>query len=212
MFADELKLSKFSMLKPIDRENGNWSCKIVYNGEPLHIQTPELTVTFDLNEYIYDNNNTNKLEGWQAKKKFSLTCSLNPQVNCVKGFQKIIEFVDNNTQKSYPAKTKNLQFCPALKHDPNGKYLTSMRFKLVNNLERFKCRILENGKPINDSIENVRKKLKKGTRVKLICQLNPIWKVGKKFGVSYQILGIDIQSIEVNFRKEFTDLSELKEE
>ena len=70
---------------------------------------------------------------------------------------------------------------------------------MVSNTKRFKCNIYVNGRETSDDIENIKNSVKRGTTVKLILQLNPVWKIDHKYGVSWQILGLNIIDKKVRF-------------
>ena len=58
-----------------------------------------------------------------------------------------------------------------------------------------------NDEEIDPTIERMVNLVRRGTLVELILQLNPIWKVEEKYGVSYQIVGIRVLDEKIEFRK-----------
>ena len=165
----------------------------MYNDETLKLQTPELLLTFDLNPYQYDQN---------SKERYSLSVSLDPKINGVKDLESIIETIDSTCQNTFKGELPtDAQFISSIKQSKNNAFPPVLRCKMVSNNTRFKCSISENGSAIDDQISSVKNKLKKGTRVQLVIQLNPVWNVKKKYGVSWQVMAIDIKKPVVNFRK-----------
>lgn len=195
MFAEEVQSDKFTILPLIKRNQKSWSSKIVYNDETLKLQTPTMPLAFDLNEYTYPGTD---------KVNYSITVSLDPTINGVPALEKLLKNIDACTQATYAEETKSCKFHHSVYVPKNSKFYNSIRLKMVSNSERFKCTIMVNNKKVSDKISDVKKLLTKGTKGKLLIQLNPIWKVGDKFGVSYQLLGIDVEKINVSFRKEYS--------
>ena len=203
MFTSEINTEEFTILPITERDNDCWSANILYDGEMLHLQSPPLLVTFDLNDYKYPGT---------SKVKFSITCTLDKTTPNVNEFVRLLEFIDTNAENSFPEKVKGLNYISSIKKDKNGKFDPTIRFKLVSNKNRFKCKILENGNEVSDNINSVKSKLIKGTKIRLIIQLNPIWKVKNNYGVSFQALAINIIKVKTNFRKEFASPIEVKME
>ena len=197
MFADEINSDKFTILPSISRGSNSWSSKIIYETDPLVIQTPALSLAFNLNEYSYPNNN---------KIKYSLTISLNDTVNGVESLKEVINGIDKNVQEVYKNLSKEITYHKSIYSPKESKYPDSFRAKLVANKTRFKCTIMINNKIVPDGIENVKKLLIKGTKASFQIQLNPIWKSNNKYGVSYQILAINIHQHVVKFRKRYTKI------
>ena len=193
--VDDIDFHKIKLSDPIKRGNG-WSQSFTYNKENLKIETPELVCTFPVNSYKYNDKST---------EKFSLTVTLDDHKDGVGNFKDFIAVIDETVQTTYKDDYKedepNWTYYSSIKIDKDGKYKPNLRCKMVSNRNRFKCNIFKDGEVISDKIEDVRKVVKRGTVVKLILQLNPIWKINKKYGVSWQILGLNIIDKNVRFSR-----------
>lgn len=194
LFANEVKPEKFKVLDKISRyQKSSWSAKILYGKETLKLQTPPLLCAFDLSSYKYEDKK-------ECKKNYSISLSLDPEINGVTAFKDLLNNIDKMAQNTFKEDCAECTFVSSIKESKDNKYPQMLRCKLVNNFKRFKFKFTVNGKHQNDSIENVQKILVKGTRVTAVVQLNPVWKVKNKFGVSYQILGLNIIRPEILFR------------
>jgi len=192
MFPEEINSDNFTIFNSISRGPNSWTSDILYNDKKLVIQTPVLPLTFDLNKYSYPNNN---------KTKYSITVSLYKHITGVEILQEVVEGIDKCIQDTINDEIKKGVTYHNSVHKPiDAKYPHSLRLKMVSNKTRFKCDILLNGKIVSDKIEDVKKLLVKGVKAKYQIQLNPIWKAGEKYGVSYQVLAMDIQKHVTIFR------------
>jgi len=193
-FAEEIDYTKFTILDVISRGQNAWSAKIMYEGNTLKIQTPALLVAFDLNAYRY---------GDSKRDNYSICVSLDDNVNGVKELKGLIQQIDSMATNTFKEKLKDCEFISSIKPSKDDKFPPLLRCKMVNNNTRFKCNISENGENIGRVINDTKNKLKKGVKVKLVLQLNPVWKVDNKYGVSWQILALDIIHPKVEFRQEY---------
>lgn len=204
MFANEIDMNKFSITPAISRGQNSWSSVISYENKTLIIQTPELPLAFDLNSYQYPNSN---------KTKYSVTISLPPTIHGVNELQERLIEIDTCTKNSFKDEIgKEAIYYHAIHKSKNEKYSDTFRAKLVSNTMRFKCVIMVNGRQVSDKITDVQKLLTKGTIAKYQIQLNPIWKVGNKYGVSYQVLAVDVIKPEIEFRVRFPPKEMITEE
>lgn len=213
-FPNEIDFTKFTILEKVVREPklGSWSARILYDKDYLKIQTPVVITAFDLSSHIYKN---------AKRAKYSLCLSLDPTINGVKELIGLINEIDATTLRTFQAKDSdqydpNLsksKFIKIVKYSENNQYPPTIRCNLVSNMKQFKCRITKNGENIKDSsIMNVTNLLKKGTKVRCILELNPVWfnptlyldkKTNKKstsWGVSWRIVAIDIVKPNISFR------------
>lgn len=198
-FPSEIDMKYFSILEKVDRGTNSWSCRLLYKDKPLTIQTPILPVAFNLNGYKYNENST--------KENFSISVTLDPKIDGVQTLKEFIETIDNtviNTFKEEFEKNKrDTTFISSIKISKDVKFEPTLRCKMVSNTTRFKCKITINNKSLSDEIKTVKAKVCKGTKVKLVLQLNPVWCCDNKYGVSWQVLALNIEKPDVEFRKQF---------
>lgn len=196
MLPENVNFEKFELLSLQVRGKGNWSVKILYNNADFLLQTTVLTLPFDMNAYKYPG---------QESEKFSINVTVDPLNNETKSLDSVIKNVDQNVQLFIKElnqidETKLTYFSP-LKVPDNPKYLPSLRCKMVSNTTRFKFNFFINNVVRTPTIELMREKLIKGAKVELILRLNPIWKMGVKYGVSYQIMGLNLLDTNVRFNR-----------
>lgn len=194
LFPSEVDYKKFSVLEPINRGKESWSARIIYDGETLKIQTPPLLIAFDLNAYRYGNS---------TRDNYSICVSLDDNINGVAELKQLIKQIDTTAINTYKDKLKTETFISSIKDSKDEKFPPLLRCKMVNNKTRFKCSFRENGQAIGREIDEIKNRLKKGIKVKLVLQLNPVWKVDNKYGVSWQILLVDIIQPVIEFRNDF---------
>lgn len=193
MFPKEIDFKNFKLNPIIVRGKGCSSINIGYDGKPLLLQTPVLTSTFQLQGYCYPGTTT---------KKYSLNVDLNQKLDGVKEFTELLCKIDSCAKGSVEDfKEEDLTYLSPIKTPKSELYPEHLRCKMVSNLEKFKFNAYLGNKSISTSISNIESLIKRGTKMKLVLQLNPIWKVNKQFGVSYQIVGMEIQNDEIVFRR-----------
>ena len=186
MDISDIDFNKFEILRPIMRGQDSWSQTITYDGVELEVKFPKASCTFPLNEYKYEE---------KKQSKYSLNITLNDIKDGHDELQTLLEDIDQNVQDLYKTNhpDDNWTFVSSIKEPKDKKYKPMLRVKLVSNSKRFKCDIFENGKKLKDkTIAKIKPKIVRGTEVELICKLNPIWKVKNRFGVSWQIVGLNI--------------------
>ena len=195
-FPDEVELADCEILDMVIRGPKSWSSRITYKNENLKLQTPIMLTSFDLNAYNY---------AGQSKDNYSLCVSLDETVDGVAALKRLIEKIDATTINTFKSKTDGAEFISSIKEpkDKESKFPPVLRCKLVSNAKRFKCAIYVGGKEKHLNIDECKNLLKKGTKVKLVLQLNPVWKVDNKYGVSWQILALDVVQSKVEFRNDF---------
>lgn len=197
LFADEVDMTKFSILEKVRRGNDSWSAKLIYDGSPLHIQTPPLRVTFDLKGYKYDPNDD--------KQKYSINVTLDPNIDGVQTLVNLINTIDNTVINTFrdDFKNKEVTFISSVKTSKNTKYYPSLRCKMVSNKNRFKCEIKLNGESVATKIKDIVNVLIKGSLITLVLQLNPVWHTENKYGVSWQAIVIDQVKPKIEMRKPY---------
>jgi len=185
----KINKSKITFLERTNRSINGYNSKILYNKRTPLIETPITTVTFPLKGFTFRN----------GPKKYTLCIDLN---HSIKGMSEFVEFIDSldemtrdHLKNKCNENLKTLTQYSCIKPSSDVyKYSDLMRCKLIlnGNQNAFRCEVYKNNKIITPSVENVEKLLVNGTRVRLLLQVNPIWKVNDKFGVSLIVKKIQI--------------------
>ena len=215
-FPNEIDFDNFTILDKIVREQqiGSWSARILYNKQILKIQTPILLTAFDLTPHIYKN---------AKRAKYSLCLSLDKTIDGVLDLIGLVNEIDATALRTFidnkdTPEIKEARFVKVIKYsdtnkDTNSTFPPTIRCNLVNNVTHFKCAITKNGVNVKDTtINHITNLLKKGTKVRAIIELNPVWFNGleyldkttnkklKSWGISWRIVALDIVKPNIQFR------------
>ena len=182
-----------------------------YNGGPLFVQTPEMTIPYDSGTYYADNDTSGK---------YAIKASMeghkdNPQM---KAFHDMLEQMDQTIMESgienslawfkkkslTPEIAKEL-YTPMVKvsidsetGEPNGKWAPTFAFKIVKRDGKVQCDCYDSDKKeVNLEGENsvdLSTMFKKGTKVKMILKCNGLWIASGKFGCTWRAEQIKINS------------------
>ena len=182
-----------------------------YNGGPLFVQTPEMTIPYDSGTYYSDNDTSGK---------YAIKASMeghkdNPQM---KAFHDMLETMDQTIMESgienslawfkkkslTPEIAKEL-YTPMVKvsidsetGEPNGKWAPTFAFKIVKRDGKVQCDCYDSDKKeVNLEGENsvdLSTMFKKGTKVKMILKCNGLWIASGKFGCTWRAEQIKINS------------------
>src|SRR5690606_35979512 len=238
MFPKDIDFSKFELFPAIFRkENPNtWTIPIEYDHKSLVIQTPEMICRWPLNEYIYElptnktsssfneskQDNDNNGGKPKVKKFYSLCCLLDKNKLGHSEFIDFLQTLDNKikdyvNQKYNNKISKNSKFTGSIT-EANG-YMNEksnsneiwFRAKFVSNSQIFKCKVTKDNKEIDKGIQNMKQLLTQGTKVRLIIRLNPFWcNHVQKYGLSWQIMNLDIITERYNFNNSIENINENK--
>lgn len=186
MFVENIDFEKFEILGQIDRTSDSWSMDLLYEGKKLQISVPQMICTFTLKAYVYPNK--------PEKKNYSLCLTLDETKQGVTTFRNFLNNIDENVKsmadKEGWEKELDIEFNSPIRQ-PNKDFKAYLRCKMVSNKQKFKFQAFENGKPFIPTIEKIEKMVKRGQPVETIIQLNPIYKVDKYYGITYQIKAIN---------------------
>lgn len=195
MFPQEVDFSKFELMPRVYRGKDQWSVRVLYAGKELQVQTPKLPCTFDLLPYSYPGSN---------QVKYSLNVTLDPTIEGVQEFQQLLEEIDD-CAKEVAEKDFGIEDCQydsPIKTPKLQKYHKHLRCKMVSNSTKFKFKAcLDDQTPFEPTIKVMEQHIKQGRKIEMILQLNPIWKVNGRYGVSWQISRIKVYPEVSNFRK-----------
>lgn len=192
--TENLPLLPFEVIESIedfkvgDRHDRNNDCyfPVTYQERRCNIQTPTLYVMFGLSSH--------KNPG-ESIQKYSLHFSLKPIDQEVATFHKMLDCMD--------------QFAAEYKLFDDAEYCSSVRLveDKTKKSDLFRCKIptTANGNKLIIDIIDANKKVwalptiaefkklvKHHTKVKCIIEVNPIWYAGKKFGLTYRIMKMQL--------------------
>lgn len=198
---------KYSQVKILP--SGGKTVYINYGSGKLRIQTPVMYIPYGINEGGFEDKNA-KVEVKSTDKKYDITLSFKGHeenekirsfLNKIKELeQKLIDdayeyrepwFKDTDLDRKMIEKF----FSPIIKVDKDkntgkvvGKYPPTIRFKLPydNENDKFSFQSYNMNKELIDLSEIVTKL--KGGRCQLIVEVNALWLVGGKWGVSWKVI------------------------
>lgn len=194
-FSENIKTNKY---------NGK-SVYVNYNGNPLRVQMPKMSLPFGINKYI----NPDKPE----EIKYSLEMSfkdVNPvvleQLHEIEN--KTLDFVEKNSkelfkkQMSREVVAENYKSSIKYGEDENGdrdlKYAPRLKAKIYTDGANFRVDTFDSVKvdnkyqKIHINEDNVDDIITKGSSCEAILSCSGIWVVGKTFGVSWVLSQLKI--------------------
>jgi hypothetical protein len=182
-----------------------------YDGNPLFVQTPEMTVPYDSGTFYADNDNSGK---------YSVKVSMDGYTNtgAMKDFHDMLSDMDKKVMESgienslawFKKKTlsediaKEL-YTPMVKvsvdsetGEPNGKWAPTFQFKIVKRDGKILCDCYDSEKRElklegSESV-NLESMFKKGAKVKMILKCNGLWIASGKFGCTWRAEQVKINS------------------
>ena len=205
--VDVSKLS-FSAVKSLP--SGAKIIYVNYEGNPLFVQTPEMTVPYDSGTYYPENDTSGKysikvsMDGFNsgAMKNFhDMLVSMDKAVmeagmeNSLSWFKKksltediAKELYNNMVKVSLDSETG----------EPNGKWAPTFAFKIVKRDGKVQCDCYDADKNElsleGDGAVNLETMFKKGTKVKMILKCNGLWIASGKFGCTWRAEQVKINS------------------
>tara|TARA_B100001758_G_C18219329_1_gene509375 strand:+ start:25 stop:837 length:813 start_codon:yes stop_codon:yes gene_type:complete len=200
MKANEIEVNDIKFQDPKTLDNGGKMVFISYNGAPLRIQTPKMSLPWSMNIDEY--------EGSAPKHYINLTLKdleNNPEIGELKKFLEdfdehlIDAAIDPSHSMSWFKKKKmEKEVAKALytsqllyskdkeTGDIDTKWPPRMKAKLPRKNEEYMCDLYDSKKKLIDKAE-YKDYLTRGTEVKLILENAGIWLSGKGFGSSWKI-------------------------
>jgi hypothetical protein len=186
MFIRDIDWDKFEILNRVDRGTDCWSRPIMYNGRELEIQLPVMSTTFEVGTFHRKND---------PQPQYSLCLTIDDNQPKVKEFHDFIKKLNANVKdlcnKDFNKEKIQCQFNNRIKQK-KVEYKPYFQIKLISNRTRFKFQAMLNEKEFTPTIDAFKEKIKTGTKVECIIQLNPIWKWRNEFGISFQLKAINI--------------------
>lgn len=195
MYANEIYFNKFNLKAKVFRGDSQWSAEINYDDKPLIIQTPVVTSAYDLKGYKYAN---------KSQEKFNINVLFDSTIEGTDELMNVIKELDKMTNQSVKEdegdREKKYKFKPSLIQPKKENHLPRLKCKLVSNSWKFKFEAYVNENPIKPTIKQMKKLIKRGTKMELNIKLNPIWCSGTEYGISWQIVGMNIITENIGFR------------
>jgi hypothetical protein len=207
MRPEEIQLNKISYSDVKTLDNGAKICYLNYDGGPLYIQSPELTLPFDSTYYQEGS------DGGKVPVKVNVPIKNAPESSQVKLFhdslvsldKKIMNDASENSLAWFKKKSLTLDtienlYTPQIRvsvdaetGEPNDKWDPQFPFKVVKRKNKWLCKFYDDSKTkmnlvcdeANDGSELVNK-LKKGSKVKLLIKCMGIWIASGKFGCTWR--------------------------
>jgi hypothetical protein len=207
MKPEEIEHSKVSYSDVKTLDNGAKICYLNYDGGPLYIQTPELSLPFDSTYYPEGS------DGGKVPVKVNVPIKNADDGSAMKNFHdalikldtKIMKDASENSLAWFKKKSLSLDtienlYTPQIRvsvdaetGEPNDKWDPQFPFKIVKRKNKWMCKFYDESKSkmsidcsdVNDGSELVNK-LKKGSKVKLLIKCMGIWIASGKFGCTWR--------------------------
>lgn len=182
-----------------------------YNGGPLFVQTPEMTVPYDSGTYYSDNDTSGKytikvsMEGHKDNPSMKAFHDMLQQMD-----QSIMDSGIENSlawfkKKSLTSEVAQELYTPMVKvsvdsetGEPNGKWAPTFGFKIVKRDGKVNCDCYDSEKKQltlqGEGSVDLASMFKKGTKVKMILKCNGLWIASGKFGCTWRAEQIKINS------------------
>lgn len=166
--------------------NGDFYFPVTFQDHRCNIQTPTLYVMFGLS--------CHKNPG-ETIQKWSIHFSLKPITDEVVVFHKMLDAMDQFAQE-YKL-VEDAEYCSSIRLvEDKTKKSDLLRCKIPTTANGNKLIIDvidENGKVwALPTIAQFQKLIKHHTKVRCIIEVNPVWYAGKKYGITYRIMKMQI--------------------
>lgn len=184
LFPDEFDYNVLNLGNRIrHNDNDDWSADLLYDGIPLQIQTPYMHNVFGLSSYTNSNNKTS----------YSLSFEMRTDVQELADFK---EFIGNLEQwiKEKLEKTddvKDCEFFSSIRPSKKSHLPDTFRVKLKVRKDKFDVKYFKNRLNEPWKIDD-KTKIQHRDRVRLVLELMPIWCAGKRYGISWKAVTIQI--------------------
>lgn len=201
-------ISKITLGPVMHQSQKAYSYKLYYEGKKILIETPIITCMFQggIQKYRYPSTNPDKI----IPEKYSIHLGFVPSINKdidnlneIKEFRHLLGLADNYAKSKLNLPIENYHSALRFNYsDPNKPPV--LRVKIPNKNENLLIEIYDKQEEIFEpTYEEAIEKLKGGTEIKCILEINTLWKVGDKWGLSYKLVQVDIINNATNklFRK-----------
>jgi hypothetical protein len=179
-------LPNFDLFKtgaPVYISNSDYYVPLLYDGLKLRVQTPVLYVPFPLQTY---QNKGSTID------KYSLQLSLQSHTPDTKEFKTFVQSIDTLAMSLVPLPPELYFSCIRYSYT-NPQLPPIMRIKIPADKETLLVDCYCDGVSLTEpSIQTLRDVLSTHCSVKCILELNNIWVVPEKFGVSWKLIQISV--------------------
>ena len=189
-----------------------------YDGAPLYVQTPELSVPFDSGTYYPapDNDSSGKysvkvsMDGHQTnepmKKFYQMLQDMDKKVMTAGVENSLAWFKKKSLSEDIAKELYNDMVKVSVDSEtgePNGKWAPTFAFKIVKREGKVLCDCYDSDKNElilsgTDAVD-LESMFKKGTKVKMILKCNGLWIASGKFGCTWRA-----EQVKINSPIEFT--------
>ena len=187
-----------------------------YDGAPLYVQTPELSVPFDSGTYYPDNDSSGKyavkvsMDGHQTnepmKKFYQMLQDMDTKVMSSGVENSLAWFKKKSLSEDIAKELYNDMVKVSVDSEtgePNGKWAPTFGFKIVKRDGKVLCDCYDSDKNElilsgTDAVD-LESMFKKGTKVKMILKCNGLWIASGKFGCTWRA-----EQVKINSPIEFT--------
>lgn len=192
LFPKELSadITKMTLGPVMHQSKTAYSYKLYYQGKKILIQTPIIKCMFGLQKYCYPNSTADKYSihlGFGCSKD-------NEDIEEIKQFKNFLTLADDYVKTKINLPVEN--FHSALRYnysDPNKAPV--LRVKIPSKETHLLFEIYDKEEELFEPIyKEACEKIKHGTEVRCILELNTVWKANDKWGLSYKLLQVEIIS------------------
>ena len=197
--SDKFSCSNVEYSDPKKLQHGGQAIYLNYDGKPLILQTPKMSMPWGMGKYDGD------------VPKYSLDLSFKGMDNseALQSFysalnqldEKLVEDGVSNSMQWFKKKKQTKEVCKALyapqikvskdkNGEPDGKYPPTMKVKVPWRDGSFQCDAYDSKRQlIQDDLSNV---LVKGSQVQALIQCVGIWFAGGKYGCSWKVVQMKV--------------------
>ena len=184
---------------PKKLSHGGQAIYVNYEGKPLILQTPKMSMPWGMGKYDGD---IPKYSVDLSFKGMDNNPSLEAFYNALKSLDdKLVDDGVSNSMAWFKKKKQSKDVCKALyanqiqvskdkNGEPDGQYPPTMKVKVPWRAGKFDCDAYDsNKKLIEDDLSNV---LVKGTQVQALIQCVGMWFAGGKYGCSWKVVQMKV--------------------
>merc|ERR1711934_1151325 len=197
--SDKFTCDNVEYSDPKKLSHGGQAIYLNYDGKPLILQTPKMSMPWGMGKYDGD---VPKFSLDLSFKGMDNSDSLQTFYKALNGLdEKLVEDGAKNSLSWFKKKKQAREVCKALyanqikvskdkNGEPDGKYPPTMKVKIPWRDGSFQCDAYDsNKKLIEDDLSNV---LVKGTQVQALIQCVGMWFAGGKYGCSWKVVQMKV--------------------
>jgi hypothetical protein len=213
MSSQVVKFSNFSvdnikLAAPRKLDNGGKMIYLNYDGKPLNMMCPKMSLPFGISDFTDEKTGTKKFHidlSFRGMEDNEELAQFHSSLTELDEFMK--EQASKNSTKWFGGKAKSAEvieelYAPVLKKsknketgEPDGKYPDTFKAKLMydNETSEFRCSLFDMStrEEITTPPDMY---LSKGTTIKAIVRCNGVWFAGGRFGPSFRLEQAKVQA------------------